>query len=730
LFQTRFPDGVERLKGVYGVRFRLVFTLQVAATPFHQGLITMAWQYGDSGISTGTYDRAERAETVTNLPHVRLDVSTDTMLHLEIPFLATEEFVPVSQDALVNKVYGKLSLDTILPISSVVGMATPSFKLYIHLEEMELIGARSGAFTAILPQAGKALKAVEKEADATRPSNMVAKVSETVRFIGRGIPSISSITGMTSWFLDGLSGSLAAFGYAKPTDLTNIVRVNRLLGAMEHNADMTTSAQLLGGLSTNHLATTTVFGNTDVDEMSFAFIFSQFNQICVGQITTSDAHATPLYATSVSPSYFWWREPLGLPYGNVGPPNASTAVTNGFIPSTVFYVSQLFRYWRGGFTFRFTFAKTKYHAGRVMVAYNPSLIVSNTISPTILPVVGPEVDSFGRLQPFGYTAIFDLKDNNVFEFDVPYTPARPYCTWESNIGGLSMSVMDPLQASSVVSSVVPFLVEVRPNPDFEVAVPCGGRYCSQRTVNARYQSGKVLDSISSDSSQFTIGEKFNSVKQLIMMPSRTATAGIAPGGVISSLLPPWYYNGRQSETVPYPDNFSYQQAFNFGGFLSKMYVWARGSSDYNINPLQPNVYLEAGHFQANNGAVESSLRLHVDGSSSSCPRIFGSVECPLHFRTPAFQAVVRVPSAVVDLGTYSLRLDATRGLPFNELSGLADVTPYFTAINAGTSTAFLRVSRSAGDDAALCQFIGPTPLHLVQATHSALLDNDFPGTVF
>jgi len=161
-----------------------------------------------------------------------------------------------------------------------------------------------------------------------------------------------------------------------------------------------------------------------------------------------------------------------------------------------------------------------------------------------------------------------------------------------------------------------------------------------------------------------------------------------------------------------------------------MYVWARGSSDYNINPLQPNVYLEAGHFQANNGAVESSLRLHVDGSSSSCPRIFGSVECPLHFRTPAFQAVVRVPSAVVDLGTYSLRLDATRGLPFNELSGLADVTPYFTAINAGTSTAFLRVSRSAGDDAALCQFIGPTPLHLVQATHSALLDNDFPGTVF
>lgn len=728
LFTVVFPDGITRLRGVYGARFKLVFSLQIAATPFHQGVLAMGWQYD---LSTAAFDRGSVSNTITNLPHVRLDVSTDTMAVLEIPFLSTSEFAPISQDALANASYGTLSVNTILPIPSVVGLTPPTFKLYVHLEDLELIGARAAAFSAVTPQAGKSLRPVEKELDATKPSGMVAKVSETVRFIGRGIPSISSITGVASWFLDGVSGSLASFGYAKPTDLALVTRVNRLLGAFEHNADMTPSCQVLGSLATNHLATSTAFGNTDVDEMALEYVFGQFNQICVGQLQTIDAHAVPIYATSISPSHFWFRAPLGLPYGNTGAPPFSTATSNGFYPSTVFYLSQMFRYWRGGFIFRFTFAKTKHHAGRVMVSYSPSLVISDVISTTTLPVVGPEIDGSGRLQPFGYSAIFDLKDDNVFEFTVPYTAARPYCTWESNIGGLTMSVMDPLLAPSVVASAVSFMVEVRPSPGFELAVPMGGRYTPVRTTAARFQSGKMLDVIDLDSSQHTVGEKFNSVKQLIMLPNRTATAAVSPNGVsLSTFLPPWYYVGRPSETVPYPDGFAYQQAFNFGGNLSKMYVWARGGTDYNINPTGPNMFLEAGHHQCDNGKANNLLRTHVDGSASSCPRIFGNDQCPLHFRVPAYQTVARIPAAILDLNTYALKLDASRLTDLSALAGIANVAPYVTITNNGTAAGYVRISRSAADDASLCQFIGPPPLHLVQETHTALLDNDFPGTVF
>jgi hypothetical protein len=659
-----------------------------------------------------------------------LDLSADTMAILEIPFLATDEFVPISQDSLVNLIYGRLSVNMVLPVATVIGLSLPSYKVYVHLEDLELIGARAAVFSAITPQAGKKLRAVEKEADTIRPSNMVAKVSETVSFIGRGIPAISSITSVASWFLDGVSGSLAAFGYAKPTDLAKITRVNRILGAFEHNADATPSNQLLGSLATNHLATSTMFGNSDVDEMAFAYLFSQFNQICIAQITTSDAHATALYATSISPSHFWFRVPAGLPYGNTGAPPFSTAVTNGFIPSTVFYLSQMFRYWRGGFIFKFTFAKTKHHAGRVMVSYNPSLALSSTISTVINPVVGPEIDSNNRLQPFGYTAIFDLKDDNVFEFTVPYSAARPFVNWESNIGGLSVSVMDPLQAPSVVSATVPFVVEVRPSDDFELAVPMGGRYTSVPAASPRFQSGKMLDAISSDASQYTVGERFNSVKQLIMLPSRTATGAVAAGGTVGTTLPPWYYLGNQSGTVPYPDGFAYGQAFNFGGVLSKMYVWARGSTDYSFNPVGPNMFIEAAHHQTNNGVVSSLLRLHVDGSSSSCPRVFGNDQCPLHIRVPAYQTVARIPTAKADTAGMVLKFDASRTNSIPDLEGLMDVMPYLTVVNGGTSAGFVRISRSAGDDAALCHFVGPTPMHLVQATHTALLDNDFPGTVF
>jgi hypothetical protein len=184
LFGTFFPNGTLRLQGVYGIRFKLVFTLQVAATPFHQGLLAMSWQY-DSGVSdTTTFLRASRSETCTNLPRVRLDLSADTMVILEIPFIASTEFLPISQESLSASPYGTISINNLLPVAAVIGLASPTYKLYVHLEELELIGARAAAFSAVLPQIGKRLAPIEEEASAAKPSSMVAKVSDTVRFIG------------------------------------------------------------------------------------------------------------------------------------------------------------------------------------------------------------------------------------------------------------------------------------------------------------------------------------------------------------------------------------------------------------------------------------------------------------------------------------------------------------------------------------------------------------------
>jgi hypothetical protein len=86
-----FPYGEARLLGVHGVRFTLVFTLQVASTPFHQGLLVSSFQYDP----TGSFDRSLILPAVTNLPHVRLDLAENTMSQLKVPFVNTHEFLPL-----------------------------------------------------------------------------------------------------------------------------------------------------------------------------------------------------------------------------------------------------------------------------------------------------------------------------------------------------------------------------------------------------------------------------------------------------------------------------------------------------------------------------------------------------------------------------------------------------------------------------------------------------------
>lgn len=79
---TIFPRFSDRVLGAYGMRYTMVFTLQVAATPFHQGVLAMTFQYGDAALNNvvGSIARC------TNLPHVRLDLSSETMVQLRVPF--------------------------------------------------------------------------------------------------------------------------------------------------------------------------------------------------------------------------------------------------------------------------------------------------------------------------------------------------------------------------------------------------------------------------------------------------------------------------------------------------------------------------------------------------------------------------------------------------------------------------------------------------------------------
>jgi hypothetical protein len=207
---NQFPNGLDRLTGVYGVRASLVFTLQLAATPFHQGVIALAWQYGNLAGTRQGYDRGARSETVTNLPHVRLDLSEQTMVILRVPYIAPYDFITVRGE-YINWLYGELSLTGILPPVTTPGATSPTYKVYAHIEDLELFGVYPAATQAINLQMGD----VEKEKK--QVASKVLTVAASAARMFRGVPMISSYSEPLAWFLDAMAGTARSFGFSKPT---------------------------------------------------------------------------------------------------------------------------------------------------------------------------------------------------------------------------------------------------------------------------------------------------------------------------------------------------------------------------------------------------------------------------------------------------------------------------------------------------------------------------------
>lgn len=718
LFGLYFPNGTSRLAGVYAVRFKLVFTLQVAATPFHQGILCLNWQYGQ--MNNGAYYRALYSSTATNLPHVRLDLSTDTMVQLTIPYLDVREFMPLTD----NYDYGVCNLNIIGTVPTVAGLTPPSCRVYLHLEDMELIGATPQFNSNITLQSGKVVSPVEREfeQEAYPLSSGVSSLARTLRWISKGIPSVSSLAGPASWFVAKTAGAIRAFGYAKPLTQDPYMRVVRMGTVGEHNVDVPAAGVMVGPMASNHIAVSPAFGASDVDEMSLAYVLSQYCQVCYGAFSTTAANVSTLYACNVSPSSMWFRAIATAPYCNVGPRTAVIGNSNAFIPTGLYYFGTMFRFWRGGMKFRFTFCKTKFHGGRVLVTFIPRYGTQTNV-PAPNPTgtaVGPEVLA-GNAQPFGYSAIFDLRDGNVFDFPVPYVAPTPWAHIFDTTGSVTMTVVDPLQAPGVVSSTINFIVEVAAADDFELACPLGPlQPAYTQTIDVINQSGVMTSTISADASQYTMGEAITSVKQLIQIPHSGAVKAVAVGTTIAQHVFPWFYQGTQTVTIPNTTPAA-PNTFSFGGNIALCYTFAKGSTDVHIYAMETKdspLSIWSSFASVFRGVAPAAISSPNNRPGSSMPRVFKGNGDPLHLRFPAYQVTQRFLSHCLNLTTWTLNWSGTGTdlAAFPSGVGNPGCVPKVWVANYGTQAGAIRLTRCAGDDAGLAQYIGPPPMLLDNAT--------------
>jgi hypothetical protein len=705
----------------------MVLTLQIAATPFHQGLICLSGQYGFT--PNGHYDRALESCTATNLPNVMLDLSSDTMVQLHLPFIAPGEYCDIRTGGNETN-YIRWNLNNLVPVPSIAGMGPPTYQVFLHLEDIELFGATPNTLNNVVLTAGRKLSPVteEFEKESHPYSSALYSAGRAVHFIAKGVPSISSIGGPVAWALGKAAGVVRYFGYGKPAVTDPVMRIFRQDNIGEFNTDVASSCMVLAATAANTTAISPQVGCSDVDEMALSYVTSRWGQMAVFSYGTGISPGSLLYGTVITPLAFYFRNYTTLPAYNKPLSQVGDVTGNSKQPTHIMFAAGSFKQWRGGLKFRFTFAKTKMHAGRVMVAFNPYYVTTGFNALMTAPTTA-QFPTYGvnGPDPFGYSAIFDLKDGNVFEFKVPFVCPTPYAAINSITGALAMYVADSLIASSVVSSSISVVVEVAGDTDFELANPASIMFPVHNKGTISVQAGRVLSESPEVLNQHTMGEVITSVKQLIAIPA----IRVRTRASLSSVIPPWYYQPTPSVLVPASGRMP-AYGFTFGGNWASCYTFLKGGTDVHAWSTVADNSFTIYQLPNPGGFDVVQQNPNNRGHSNSCSMY--TCQSSIHARLPGFFPTTRVFTYIANLLT-----GAGVNFPNNPYGSGTSVTPY-DGINAVYVLGVDQIvpspedlyyfSRNASDDAQLGLYIGPPPIFMPAAVALGAFDDEGLQTGF
>jgi hypothetical protein len=707
-----------RLNGVLGYKATIKFTVTVAATPFQQGVIVAAFQYATWDGANRSMNRTKFSQLCTNVPHARLDFADATMTELCVPYCSYRNYFDIANtvsgggDNAAHR-YGAFAINQILPYAT-LSIAAPTIRLYISLHDMELFGAVPVTLSAVLPQSGLA-EAAEKETRA-----LVKNTGTAVRTM-MGVPKISPALHKAAWLVDKVANVASSFGFSKPIDELPIRRRWATGYTYDGNVDQPSEAFVAGPYQSNRLVFDSKVTPSPVDEMSLKYVLGVYGQSFVGTLSTSDVGGTPLYATNVCPTSFWFKTNSGRPGGNTALPVSSSLTTNAFAPTTLCYISQMFRYWNGSIKFRFHFCKTKFHAGRLLAAFIPATY--DTEGPAVLsnPVPTPE-NAGGLVQPFQYSKVFDLKDNNVFEIEVPYISSRPWISTLGSSGGLSLTVLDPLISSGETASTITYLVEVCAGDTFDLGSYFGNGLIPFVGLNptgtiATLQSGIDVNN-DEDVTQYTMGEKFSSIKELIQIPNTVTIQKAASGSGTSQTpcFPHWTVAPRFTYSIPAATTTSAYFTKSHHVALSSLYSFFSGGTIYNFyNTMGGIGFLAQVGIAAQDSALIAPVASTRSRALGSLPKVIVDNNGVTHFKLPSYQKAIRNPVEGSYTATNWALGDSTLDYqPDSTINSYAT----FNILNCFNTRTATNIGLAAADDSTLLGFIGPPICMLLQSTQT------------
>lgn len=486
--------------------------------------------YKNSALSVPSHDdtKVHSMTWATGCPHIIMDLSSGEPIEFKIPYLSAEShwdmtIVDPSSASLVKipttfvvvvaaytdlwvdspiSIQNLVSLDNIdlsyptFPTREIKGMRTkikeklvnPKFNIDEFVDEIPLALSSSKFYhQGVVSTVASAVDTVAK---------VVGPLTTNIPVVGSVIDAIGSIAGP-------IADIAGIFGFSKPVVKAETLPVEMRLNPSAQNVDGNDSSRVFALFSTNQLSPDDANFGTSLDQMSFAYMFGRYEFIDYFKWKVTDKPGSSLWKTLVTPLI------CDQQYG-VSKMKASQIMMDGavVVPTHLSYLGHMFWYWRGTLKYKFSFAKTAFHVGRVRVMWLPGDQDPNYDPNVNYSSGSPEASYFIQ-------KIVDLRDENEVEMVVPFASNRPFNLCEgvdlstqeypnySSNGIILVQALTQLSAPSTVAPEITCVVSISVGDDFDYSyfkgVPWSlpvqlpnnnndNRISSRLTLNSGYSS--------------------------------------------------------------------------------------------------------------------------------------------------------------------------------------------------------------------------------------------------
>lgn len=521
------PAISSKIAGFQAMNFKIRVRLVVNADPFLQGRLLLVWIPQGSGACPNWGARSQHLTTITQFPHIELDIATQTTAIMEIPFMYPLPYYPNPNNGyrFTAPQYCSFLLYNYGSIATGTGSTSCNATLYISIHDVELAipgpqssGKSSRSVASVRKGMRKTLAAdPELNRDDIRPISGALRGLSFAANAVKNVPLISSIATPAAWVLENLSHSAKSFGFCNPEVAAFTNPFNQVSFANLLNADVPSYHQSLALTRGNTVVGTSHLKGNDEDELSLASLLSRPAYILSSVWTTSNGPGTVIYSVDHGPGS----------YNNV----LSLNGTNVTFSPPITYFSIPFNYWRGGIVYRFKMVKTKYHSGRLMVSYYPAGTTNG----------GPATLNSAN-SVYTIRRVIDISELTEFEVIVPFLHVAPYAYMDQTLGKLVVTVVNELVAPSTVNTSIQLITEVSAAEDFEIAMPNGGAAVHMTPFRVGQPQGGQEDIPDNDKdpeptlggsqmlrssllpAEVCIGEKINSLRTLLKRPNIVLSA--------------------------------------------------------------------------------------------------------------------------------------------------------------------------------------------------------------